>query len=266
MKNIFKKNQIIITALALMIAVAGYLNFAKDSTKDPGKDVAASIDEALGEDIFASDNDGEEYADIADDTMDQLALDDKGNLILDENKTASDSKDGSSGQVAEGDKDSAQASNDTSKGDALASDSKDGTAKDDQSTNPGEAVLANSNVIDSSFFANAKLKREQVRAKSKEDLNAIIDNENISADQKKSAADKVIELTAISQKEAATEIQLEAKGFSDSVVTIDGGRVDVVVNDADLTEQEMAIIEDVVMTKTGAKLDQITVTGAIVVE
>lgn len=28
MKNIFKKNQIIITALAVMIAVAGYLNYS----------------------------------------------------------------------------------------------------------------------------------------------------------------------------------------------------------------------------------------------
>ncbi len=31
MKAIFKKNQIIITALAIMIAVVGYLNFAKDA-------------------------------------------------------------------------------------------------------------------------------------------------------------------------------------------------------------------------------------------
>ena len=30
MKNIFKKNQIIITALAIMLAVAGYLNFSKE--------------------------------------------------------------------------------------------------------------------------------------------------------------------------------------------------------------------------------------------
>ena len=29
MKNILKKNQIMITALAIMIAVAGYLNFAE---------------------------------------------------------------------------------------------------------------------------------------------------------------------------------------------------------------------------------------------
>ncbi|ABX42878.1 SpoIIIAH-like family protein [Lachnoclostridium phytofermentans] len=253
MKNIFKKNQIIITALAIMIAVAGYLNFAKDSTKDPAKDVAASANDALGYDIFADSN-GDEYADIADDQMDKIAVDDKGNLILDENKTASDANKDATDELAENDKNSAQASNEN------------GTAKDDQSTNPGEAVLANSNVIDKSFFANAKLKREQGRARNKEDLYKLIDNPNIAADQKKDATDRVLELTAISEKENATEIQLEAKGFSDSVVTINDGHVDVVVNAPNLTEQDMAIIEDVVMTKTGVTLDKISVVGAVVVD
>ena len=31
MKNIFKKNQLMITALAIMIAIAGYLQFAGES-------------------------------------------------------------------------------------------------------------------------------------------------------------------------------------------------------------------------------------------
>ena len=34
MKNLLKKNQIIITALAIMIAIAGYLNLTKDSVTD----------------------------------------------------------------------------------------------------------------------------------------------------------------------------------------------------------------------------------------
>ena len=34
MKNIFKKNQIIITALAIMIIIAGYLSFTNDDKLD----------------------------------------------------------------------------------------------------------------------------------------------------------------------------------------------------------------------------------------
>lgn len=39
MKNIFKKNQIIITALALMIAAAGYVSYTNGNLKDD-KEVA----------------------------------------------------------------------------------------------------------------------------------------------------------------------------------------------------------------------------------
>ena len=39
MKHIFKKNQIIITALAVMIAVAGYLNYSGNKL---GKDATQS--------------------------------------------------------------------------------------------------------------------------------------------------------------------------------------------------------------------------------
>lgn len=43
MKNIFKKNQVIIAALAIMIIVAGYLNFTRDKVDNQGEtDVAAS--------------------------------------------------------------------------------------------------------------------------------------------------------------------------------------------------------------------------------
>lgn len=34
MKNLFRKNQVIITALAIMIAVAGYLNFAEEKGEE----------------------------------------------------------------------------------------------------------------------------------------------------------------------------------------------------------------------------------------
>ena len=36
MKKIFQKNQIAITALAIMIAVAGYLNFTEQNTSSDG--------------------------------------------------------------------------------------------------------------------------------------------------------------------------------------------------------------------------------------
>ena len=49
MKNMFKRNQIMITALAIMIAVAGYLNFA--GTKIGEEEMVSAGAEAAQEDM-----------------------------------------------------------------------------------------------------------------------------------------------------------------------------------------------------------------------
>ncbi len=58
MKNIFKKNQMIITALAIMIAVAGYLNYSGsklDSAKITADTDAVSTEDNIAADLSAED-------------------------------------------------------------------------------------------------------------------------------------------------------------------------------------------------------------------
>ena len=101
--------------------------------------------------------------------------------------------------------------------------------------------------------------KEQVRAKNKETLMEIINNVNISEEQKQEAVDGMIALTDIAEKETAAEILLEAKGFEDVVVSITDGMVDVVVNTVDLTEAQRAQIEDIVIRKTGIEAENIVI-------
>jgi stage III sporulation protein AH len=69
----------------------------------------------------------------------------------------------------------------------------------------------------------------------------------------------MISMTDIAEKETAAEILLEAKGFDDAIVSIDGDSVDVVVNTAELTEAQRAQIEDIVIRKTGVSADAIII-------
>ena len=103
MKRLFKKNQVIVTSLALMIAVAGYLNYSDK--------------------IF-----GEKSHDVGNDLLD-ISMEDE--------------------EIIE---------------------------------TPGEAVLTSQRT--EGFVAQAKLTKEQTRAKNKEALLEIIDNQNLSDDQK----------------------------------------------------------------------------------
>ncbi|MCI6165229.1 MAG: SpoIIIAH-like family protein [Lachnospira sp.] len=188
MKRI-KKNQVIITALAIMIAVAGYINYT-------------------------------------------------GNLsdIISVKNTKEASADANSDEIVNND-----------------------AEPDDQSLEEPGTVILTSGGVSSSVISEAKLNREQVRAKSKETLLNIINNNEISEENKAAAVNELAQITEYSEKEIASELLLEAKGFGDVVVSIANGSVDVVVNTTSITDSQRAQIEDIVKRKTGLPASKITI-------
>jgi len=220
LKKVFQKNQIIITALALMIAVAGYVSYSR-SNLDGTAAQEASTD--LTEDTYEiSDADileGDIFTDTDDPGLEVTA--DAGTEMLGE---------------------------------------ADGEAIESSIENPGEAVLTSSTVSNVDFAAEMKLAREQVRAKNKETLLGIVDSTTLTDEQKQAAVDEMIALTDIAEREAAAEMLLEAKGFTDVVVSITGEAVDVVLNMGDVTDAKRAQIEDIVKRKTNISAENIIIT------
>ena len=204
MKRLFKKNQIIITTLAIMIAVAGYLNYSGRIFGESGKAEATNGDLANQEllDITSEDGAQETAGDI--ESQDQ--------------------------EVADG--------------------TVEGT--------PGEAVLTNGDAT--GVVAEAKVTREQVRAKNKETLLEIIDNTNLSDEQKQDAINQMIAMTELAEKEASVETMLASKGFSDTVVSLTAETADVVVNSAELTDANRAQIEDIITRKAEIAPENIVIT------
>ena len=115
--------------------------------------------------------------------------------------------------------------------------------------------------LEISYFAEKKLLREQSRAQQVEQLTEYVANENLDEDAKSKAADDLAELQARIEKENSSEALLKAKGFSEVYVRIDEDTVDVVVNKAELTDSEMAQIEEIVNRKTGYSVDKINITS-----
>ena len=99
-----------------------------------------------------------------------------------------------------------------------------------------------------------------MRSKNKESLQAIIDNETLDDAQKKAAVDEMITLTDIAEKESNAEMMLEAKGFTDVVVSISEDACDVVLNMGDVTDAKRAQVEDIVKRKTGVAAENIVIT------
>ena len=110
------------------------------------------------------------------------------------------------------------------------------------------------------FAAEMKLAREQVRAKNKETLLGIVNSTTLTDEQKQAAVDEMISLTDTAEREAAAEMLLEAKGFTDVVVSITDNAVDVVLDMGDVTDAKRAQIEDIVKRKTNINAENIIIT------
>lgn len=237
MKNMVKKNQIMITALAIMIAVAGYLNFAGSRITDEeiatvGTDtVEASSQQALTEE----DADVAALFEISDEDMEQAEFGDieslDSDVVLQEENYLAETME-----------------------EILAENTENHFSSQET---PGEAVFTSAATMDT--LSGARLLKEQTRARNKETLLEIINNVNISEEQKQQAVDDMIAITDVAEKETAAEILLEAKGFSDVVVSITDGTVDVVVDTPELTEAQRAQIEDIVIRKTGVSPEAIVI-------
>lgn len=271
MKKLWKRNQIMITALALMIAIAGYLNFmGKKVDEENLFTTSAQFEEASG----VTTEDGTDMAAVTDITDESLALlPEQENGAIDESAAVTDidSMDSEDEMVYSDYLDENQAENVSAAADDAALDetAMAGTeenaasgevaqvTEDYTGETPGEAVFTSSQAISS--IAGANLMKEQTRAKNKEALLNIINAENLPESAKQDAVNSMIELTDITQKECAAEILLEAKGFADVVVSISGDVADVIVQADDLTEAQRAQIEDIVSRKTGIAAENIII-------
>ena len=247
MKNLIKKNQLMITALAIMIAIAGYLQFAGTGLEDEYLTVE---DETLTGGASAVDSSGIITENYTADGLLDLSEED---LLLNE-FTEIPSLDSEVDIIVEDYLENGMiiANLETSaEGQAV-------QVKPDEDEIPGEAVFTSATSA-VTILSDAKLLKEQTRARNKETLLEIINSGGLTDAQKQEAVDTMVEMTAIAEKESAAEILLEAKGFRDVVVSINGNAVDVVVNATKLDDVMRAQIEDIVKRKTEISAENIII-------
>ena len=202
---VINRHQVVVTALAVMIAAAGYLNF-QESRSSEGKQTALQLTEEG--DVTAL----VDYSALPDDV-----------------DTAEPALDPITAEVAE-------------------------------TTGDGAAVYVSANQEGSSaYVAEAKLNREQSRAKQKDILTEMLNNENITEEQKEKCTQSMLTIQERIEKETAAEAMIQSKGFKQAYVRMDDETVDVVVDCTSLTDKEVAQIEDIVQRKTGMDASQIRI-------
>ena len=219
MKKLRKKNQLILTLLAVMIAVAGYLTYLPDEEETVpamgGQDDSALMD-LSDEDILAE------------------------NIALEQAQyTQIETQYGESGTSQE----------------TQETEAEDET---EEAAAPGEAVLTWSEQVENRM-AEAALSREQVRTRNEETLNNIINNKNLSEEQREDAAANLMAMAENAQIESDIESILETKGLAQTLVTISENGMEVLVGSDSISDAEKAQIEDTVKRKADVEISDIVI-------
>ena len=216
----FKRNQVIITALVAMISVAGYLNW-QDAQNEVQFAQAIALDDH-GQIIPTTD------WEVYDDFFDDMFLHDAPWIASEFDFTHDFDSFAGNGHASE----------------------------------PGEAVFVNAGVSTTAstpFFVQARLEREQSRARQTDILMNMIGEQTIDMEQRAVITDAMLEIQRRIERETATEAMLSARGFQEAYVRIADQYIDIVVARDALSDAELAQIEDAVRRNTGMNVDQIRV-------
>lgn len=204
---VFKRKQIVVLSLVLMIVIAGYLQYSYKRSSISVSETADSDSPRLGEAIYV-DNSEAIDSEVADKTEDS-------------NKKDSETEDKKKEDIK-----------------------KDDSKKEDNKKEDKKTVQASKEA--NSFFAQAKMDRDVTRGKNKEELQSIAKNPESNKELKSQANAKMLAIIEKSDREMAIESLIMEKGFSDVVALIaDDKSIDIVVKTQSLSAAEVAQISDI---------------------
>lgn len=124
------------------------------------------------------------------------------------------------------------------------------------------AVSAQTKTADANFFAAYREERDSVRTQELAYLDAIVaqgaDTETLS-----DAQQQKLELVNAMETELTVENLVRAKGFSDVIVSIHKGNINVVVGAETLSDEQVAQILDIVLRETGKSAENVKISTTL---
>lgn len=112
----------------------------------------------------------------------------------------------------------------------------------------------------SNFFTESKMARDNQASVKKQELEAIVNNENSSAEAKNAASAELMALADRQDKQSSIESLIKEKGFEDAVCIIDDKGIEVSIKHSEAVTKEQANqIKEIVVKKTSIAPSSITV-------
>ncbi|MGM9531986.1 SpoIIIAH-like family protein [Intestinibacter sp.] len=175
---------------------------------------------------------------------------------IDKNSSEDDTVvDSIEGKVTVGDKDdkdTAEASNENSEVENIAKEA---------SKEIENSLSSKENIDSSTYIVDMKMTREKQRNELTEKLNEIINNPSTTDEAKVEASNMKVQMVKNSDKELQLENLLLAKGYKDAIVYINEGKVNVVVNMEEITQNDANKIFELIGSQENIDRENIKLTN-----
>lgn len=228
MRTILKKNQVILSVIAVMLIAAGYMNYtanSKDTLQTSGL------------------MDSEKYGKLGDATFVSA------NVVEETNK---ESEENSKNQEAENTENAEKAEIEREKEATAETNSIENT----ENITKEETVQTSAKESDQ-YFTESKLSREKMYSQMLESYQKILQNNNITDTQKEISQNEIKKINDTKNAIMITENLIKNKGFEDVLIFVNGDSISVVIKAEDLNKEQIAQIQNIVSRELKAEIENV---------
>ncbi len=213
--KLFKKNQVVIYVIALMLVVAGYLNYT--ATNDLDSAIQTSSSE-------------EELAKMANIGDAQLV---SSNVVSEENYIKENTTNTTNNSIVNNNE-----------------------IVDNNTITTSSSVSSNNE-----YFSTSKLERDTMYSQMLETYENILNSNNSLETQKQSASEEITKINNVKNGIMICENLIKTKGFKNVVIFVNGDSISVIVEDEQLSPEEVAQIQNIISRELNAKVENIHISS-----
>ena len=224
--KIFKKNQIIIYVIALVLMTVGYLNYTNRTKK------LDSIETSV---------------ETKSENLNNINSDEIGDAkLVSSNDIASNSSNDNENIIEE--------NLDTSK---RTEENIENGEKEEQNKTEETNGEINKEEVEDDYFDKSKLERDTIYSQMIETYENILNSENATETQKQSATDEIKKINDTKNSIMICENLIKTKGFEKSVIFVNNLSISIIIGKEEITAEEVAKVQNIISREMGAAIENI---------
>lgn len=221
-----KKNQVIISVIALMLMAAGYLNFTNNGsdfnkTVQTGSLIDSEQMAAIGDAQLVSTK-PTETNEIKDDSLN----------VINENTINNEIDNGENNE-------------------------KEADKKQENNT----AETNTKTVTASEYFTESRLEREKMYSQMIETYQKILEKSGISESQKSTAQSEIKKINEQKNAIMITENLIKNKGFEDLIIFVNNASINVIIKSKKLEAEQIAQVQNIITRELNSKIENIHISN-----